>query len=165
MTLESAAVADQIDPKGALRTEMRAIRRALPDQADRSTRIWSHVRSVSAVTAARVVMVYDSIPGEPITATFIDWCHSAGKTVVLPEDDPPPDPAAVDVVIVPGIAFTAAGDRLGQGGGWFDRFLAEVRPDCTTIGVGFQPQLVENVPTEPHDVQLDMVITDAGPVS
>ena len=85
-----------------------------------------------------------------------------GKTVALPEDDPPPDPATVDVVIVPGLAFTVAGDRLGQGGGWYDRFLPRTRPGCTTIGVGFEPQLVESIPTEPHDVRLDVVITDAG---
>ncbi len=107
-------------------------------------------------------MVFDSIPGEPSTAPFIEWCRSEAKTVVLPEDDPPPDPQTVDVVIVPGIAFTAAGDRLGQGGGWYDRFLLRVRPDCVTIGVGFEPQLVDRLPVEPHDVRLDLVVTDAG---
>jgi 5-formyltetrahydrofolate cyclo-ligase len=82
--------------------------------------------------------------------------------VVLPEDDPPPDPGAVEVVIVPGTAFTAAGDRLGQGGGWYDRFLPRLRVGATTIGVCFAPQLVAELPVESHDVQLDLVITDDG---
>ncbi len=109
-------------------------------------------------------MVFESVPGEPDTSVFIERCRQAGKTVVLPEDDPPPDPALVDVVIVPGIAFTRSGTRLGQGGGWYDRFLPRVRTDCANVGVGFEPQLLDHVPTEPHDVLLDTVVTDAGVV-
>ncbi len=138
------------------------MRRALPDQAERSQRLWSFVREIEAVRQARTVMVFESIAGEPVTAPFIDWCRAEGKTVVLPEDEPAPDPRVVDVVVVPGLAFTASGERLGQGGGWYDRFLPRVRPGCVTIGVGFEPQLVEAVPVEPHDVRLDVVITDAG---
>ena len=88
-------------------------------------------------------MVFDSVHGEPVTAPFIAWCREQGKTVHLPEDDPPPDPRTIDVVIVPGTAFTQGGDRLGQGGGWYDRFLRTVRPDCVTIGVAFAAQIVE----------------------
>lgn len=154
------------DPTGAkreLRRAMREIRRALPDRVERSQRLWSFVRDVAAVQQAATVMVFDSIPGEPITAPFIEWCRSQNKTVVLPEDEPRPDPSTIDVVIVPGTAFTAAGDRLGQGGGWYDRFLPSIRPGCLTIGVGFEPQLVDALPTEPHDVRLDLIVTDAGP--
>jgi 5-formyltetrahydrofolate cyclo-ligase len=105
-------------------------------------------------------MAFDSIPGEPVTAPFIAWCRARGKVVHLPEDDPAPDPRTIDVVIVPGTAFTHAGGRLGQGGGWYDRFLAMVRPDCVTIGVAFAPQIVDELPLEPHDVAVDVVVTD-----
>jgi 5-formyltetrahydrofolate cyclo-ligase len=153
------------DAKRALRREMRAMRRGLPDRAERSQRLFEHVRSLDVVAAARTVMAFDSIAGEPETGPFIAWCRSQGKRVVLPEDEPRPDPRSVDVVIVPGTAFTADGRRVGQGGGWYDRFLADVRPGCVTIGVGFAPQLVDDVPTEPHDVVLSLVITDAGPAA
>lgn len=139
---------------------MRAIRKSLPDQPERSTRIWAKVERLPVVESAATVMVFSSVPGEPDTAPFVAWCAERGKTVVLPEDDPPPDPQSVDVVIVPGTAFTPGGDRLGQGGGWYDRFLSRVRPGCVTIGVGFAPQLVEALPVEPHDVRLDLVVTD-----
>src|SRR5262245_13024808 len=148
------------DAKRSLRRQMRALRKALPDQAERSERLWQRVESLDAVVAARSVMVFDSVPGEPITAPFIEWCRAQGKTVHLPEDEPPPDPTVIDVVIVPGTAFTPAGDRLGQGGGWYDGFLARVRPDCLTIGVAFSPQIVDELPVEPHDVRLDHVVTD-----
>jgi 5-formyltetrahydrofolate cyclo-ligase len=150
------------DQKRTLRREMRAMRRALPDQEERSRRLWEHVQRLPSVTAARVVMVFDSVPGEPITAPFVAWCLAQGKTVHAPEDVPPPDPLTIDLVIVPGTAFTAGGDRLGQGGGWYDRFLRTVRPTCVTIGVAFEPQLLEKLPIEPHDIRLDLVVTDAG---
>ncbi len=153
---------DATSAKATLRREMRSMRKALPDRAERSERLWGHVRALPEVRDATVVMVFDSVPGEPVTAPFVGWCRSAGKTLVLPEDDPPPDPQVVDVVIVPGTAFTATGDRLGQGGGWYDRFLPRTRSDCAWIGVGFQPQLVPSLPVEAHDVRLHLVVTDAG---
>ena len=155
-------MADLTGVKRELRREMRAMRRALPDRVERSNRLWSFVRQLDAIRQANIVMVFDSITGEPITAPFIEWCRDEGKTVVLPEDDPPPDPTRVDVVIVPGVAFTSSGERLGQGGGWYDRFLPGIRESCFTIGVGFEPQLVDALPTEPHDVRLDLIVTDAG---
>jgi 5-formyltetrahydrofolate cyclo-ligase len=139
---------------------MRTMRRALPDQTGRAERIWATVQGLDAVTRAGTVMVFTSIAGEPDTAPFIAWCTARGKRVVVPEEQP--DPTAVDVVIVPGVAFTPDGGRLGQGGGWYDRFLASVRPDCTSIGVGFDPQVVDVLPTEPHDIRLDSIVTESG---
>jgi 5-formyltetrahydrofolate cyclo-ligase len=141
---------------------MRTVRRALDDQPSRSERIWTTVRGLDAVAQAGTVMVFTSIAGEPDTAPFIAWCVERGKRVVVPEEQP--DPSVVDVVIVPGVAFTPDGARLGQGGGWYDRFLAAVRPDCTSIGVGFDAQVVDVLPTEPHDVPLDGVVTESGAI-
>ncbi len=81
--------------------------------------------------------------------------------------EPPPraaSEAALDdfgVVLVPGLAFDAAGGRLGRGGGFYDRLLAERDPAKThLIGVGFAFQLVESVlPLAPHDVRMDEIIT------
>jgi len=139
---------------------MRSLRRALHDQEERSRRLFRKVEAMPAVAAAQVVMMFDSVPGEPVTEPFIEWCREHGKTVHLPEDDPPPDPLTIDLVIVPGTAFTRDGHRLGQGGGWYDRFLQTVRPDCVTIGVGFSPQILDELPVEAHDVRLQHVVTD-----
>jgi len=49
-------------------------------------------------------------------------------------------------------------DRIG---GHYDRFLPRLRPGCRTVGAGFAEQLVADLPTEPHDVRLDLVVTDA----
>ena len=61
-----------------------------------------------------------------------------------------------------GLAFTAAGDRLGQGGGWYDRFLSACAADCAAIGVCFAEQVVDSLPVEVHDVTMDHVVTDRG---
>ena len=71
------------------------------------------------------------------------------------------DPALLDVGVVPGLAFTVDGRRLGQGGGHYDRFLVRLRDGCVTVGAAFAEQLVGDLPTEPHDVRLDLVVTDA----
>jgi 5-formyltetrahydrofolate cyclo-ligase len=60
-------------------------------------------------------------------------------------------------ILVPGLAFTRDGHRLGQGGGFYDRLL-EGRPDLRTIGVGFACQLVEEIPSAPHDRRLDCLV-------
>ena len=64
--------------------------------------------------------------------------------------------------LVPGLAFTRDGRRLGYGGGWYDRMLAEARPDAVLIGVAYAFQIVEALPREPHDVVLSTVVSDAG---
>lgn len=157
---------DVVEAKRAVRQAMRAVRRALPDQAERSERLCRHLRGLEPVRRARTVMTFVPVPGEPDLATFVAWCRAEGKTVVVsepsPSAPPPADPATVDVVLVPGVAFTAGGLRLGQGGGWYDRFLARLRDDSVAIGVCFEPQLVDELPTAEHDAVLDLVVTDAG---
>lgn len=67
-------------------------------------------------------------------------------------------PERLDAVLVPGLAFDLRGARLGRGGGFYDRLLACVRPDCLTIGLAFAEQCVERVPTAEHDRRMDYVI-------
>lgn len=69
-------------------------------------------------------------------------------------------PRQIDCVLVPGIAFDKKKNRLGRGAGFYDRFLKRVSKKTSTIGLGFSFQLVARVPTEPHDVKLDCVMTD-----
>ncbi len=147
---------------------MREIRRHIAadpaDRAMRSARIWDQL--VASVRGR--VMLYESLPGEPDTVPWIEACRVEGHPVFTPEVDGPElrvqpgdlDPASLDVVVVPGLAFTADGHRLGQGGGHFDRFLSRLRADCLTVGVCFREQLVAELPTEPHDVHVHRVVTD-----
>ena len=64
---------------------------------------------------------------------------------------------AVDLILVPGVAFDRRGHRLGRGKGYYDDLL--VRWHGTTCGVGFDQQVVEEIPVEPHDVRLNCLLT------
>ncbi len=67
---------------------------------------------------------------------------------------------SIDVVIVPGVAYDINGYRLGYGGGFYDRFLEKLRPDCIKIGIVFDMQVFDEVPKEIHDAKLDYIITE-----
>lgn len=62
------------------------------------------------------------------------------------------------VLLVPGLGFTAQGDRIGRGKGFFDRYLNGF--SGLKVGVCFQCQVVDHLPTEPHDHKMDVVITE-----
>ena len=156
----------------------RAIAADPVDRLARSTRIWARIVSLTDLDAhvsksdARAqtwrVLLFEGLPTEPDTAGWFDWCLAHGVAAFAPEVDGPDlrvgarrlDAAELDLVVVPGLAFTADGRRLGQGGGHYDRFLPRLRAGCVTIGAAFAEQLVDDLPTEPHDRRVDHVVTD-----
>jgi 5-formyltetrahydrofolate cyclo-ligase len=161
---------------------MREVRRTIAadpvDRLARSARIWSGIVAVTGLAAPRNVLLFESLPTEPETAGWYAWCRDHDVAAFAPHVDGPDlrvvpghrsavprrpdvDPAVLDVVVVPGLAFTADGRRLGQGGGHYDRFLPRLRAGCVTIGAAFAEQVVDDLPTEPHDVRLDLVVTDS----
>lgn len=73
--------------------------------------------------------------------------------------------AELDLIMVPGVAFDPAGGRLGNGAGYYDRLLQQVRPETSLIGVCYQSQLCEKVIMEKHDVYMDAVLTEMGVIS
>jgi 5-formyltetrahydrofolate cyclo-ligase len=64
-----------------------------------------------------------------------------------------------DAILLPGIAFDKRGMRLGYGGGYYDRLLPQCRPACVRIGIGFDEQLLAEIPAEDHDEHVDIVVT------
>jgi 5-formyltetrahydrofolate cyclo-ligase len=80
----------------------------------------------------------------------------------IPEPDPDPasrvDAARADVIVVPGLVFSPAGDRIGYGGGYYDAVLA--RCSAVTVGVAFDSQMRDTLPRARHDVPVRSVVTD-----
>lgn len=160
------------EAKAQRRRELRAVRRAISsdpgERAARSARIWAGV--VPFLTGCRHVMIFRSMLSEPDTAGWYRWCADHGVAAYEPEvagsellvQPGDLDPRQLDAVIVPGLGFTADGRRLGQGRGYYDRFLPRLRPDCVVVAVGYAEQLVADLPTGPDDVAVPCVVTDAG---
>jgi 5-formyltetrahydrofolate cyclo-ligase len=71
------------------------------------------------------------------------------------------DVAAIDWVLVPGVAFDLAGHRIGYGGGYYDRLLPTLREDAPRIAGAFELQIVERVPASAHDLKVDAIVTEA----
>ena len=83
--------------------------------------------------------------------------------ILEPHEDNPVAPETVAVWILPGLAFTQTGKRLGYGGGWYDRFLARASPTALTLGVAYPFQIVEDLPSEAHDRMIcDIMTTETG---
>lgn len=111
---------------------------------------WSQ-RLMSASAARR------DQPGEwediqPIEGTRI-FQPNSGQSACRPEE--------IAAIIVPGLAFSRTGKRLGRGAGFYDRFL-EKNPEALRIGLAFFEQIVDTLPHEDFDQDLDIVLTDQG---
>lgn len=77
-----------------------------------------------------------------------------------PKQGQPIPPSMIDLIVAPGLAFDAHGRRLGRGGGFYDRFLARTRNSAVRVGIAFDRQIIDDIPTQDHDVMVDIVITE-----
>lgn len=140
---------------------------------------------------ARVVALYQAYGAEIDPAALRAAAHAAGKTVALPRvdaagvtlrvvdadtplvlsahgvqepaaDRPTLPPDQPDLIVVPGLGFDRRGGRLGHGGGHYDRLLARLPAGCRRVGFAYDQQVLDLVPTEPHDLALHALVTPAG---
>jgi len=86
-------------------------------------------------------------------------CHGP-RGVRQPEAIVPVPVGAVDLWIVPGVAFGRDGSRLGRGGGYYDRLLAQARG--TVVGIAFDFQIFDRLPVDPWDRAVDRIVTESG---
>jgi 5-formyltetrahydrofolate cyclo-ligase len=71
-------------------------------------------------------------------------------------------PEELDIVMVPGVGFDRQGARMGNGQGYYDRLLQQVRSDCSLIGVCYESQLFDELVMGPHDVAMHKIVTEAA---
>lgn len=160
------------------------IKKLSPEERESiSTQIFNNIELLPELQGASVIALFASLHDEPQTAKFIEHL-SHYKRVVLPrisgEDmdfydtaeglcegafgimEPtaatPIEPSEIDLMIVPGVAFTREGARCGRGKGFYDKYLAHEGFRAYTIGVCYPCQIVDTLPTEPHDRVLDRVV-------
>lgn len=104
------------------------------------------MRAVSAGDASEAPFI--AHPTRAFAATDVD----SSRFPIVPAE-------ALDMVVVPLVAFDRTGARLGYGGGCYDRYLPTVAPECLIVGIAFDEQRVDHVPTDAHDLPLPHIIS------
>jgi len=104
----------------------------------------------------RSLAVCRYVPGE----TFLRNVPPFGIREPDPAQTPEADPAALDLVVVPALLLSETGDRLGYGGGYYDRFLPRLSPACVTVGALPDALVLPVLPRDSWDYPLDVVVTE-----
>ncbi|MFQ5602670.1 MAG: 5-formyltetrahydrofolate cyclo-ligase [bacterium] len=158
----------------------------------RSRTIFHQLPAISEFEAARTIHCYVAWKNEVDTHALIKNLLAKNRTVVVPvvnvaahtlfhsqiRDfdelrpgaygilEPPADlirpveVSCIDLVIVPGVAFDRQGNRLGYGGGFYDAFLSQIT--CKKIGLAFEFQVLDSIPTRSQDMCVDRLVTEKG---
>ena len=176
--------------KADLRREMRIRLKTLGDsRAQKSRVIAAAIATHPAFLAAGTVALFAPLPSEPdiellweksghrfcyprvvgselefVAVRHVEELAPAAWNPNVREPAASPQliaPAEIALILVPGLAFTRDGRRLGRGGGYYDRLLALHRPHAIALGVCFDLQLVPDIPCEPHDQRVDAVLTES----
>ncbi|MDB5475061.1 MAG: 5-formyltetrahydrofolate cyclo-ligase [Phenylobacterium sp.] len=178
--------------KTALRLRMRGLRRRLAAEAPDAAFRAAEALPLDRLPAFAIAALYYAHGTEIDPTPLAERLMALGVTTALPvarardgllqfrawrpgeslEPDAvgvpsPPEGAAVvtpQLVIAPLLAFDGQGGRLGQGGGHYDRTLANLRSggEVFVVGLAYAGQAVDAIPMEPHDQRLDGVLTEAG---
>lgn len=171
--------------KKELRAQIKALKKQHSKEQllEQSEQILSKLEQHPDFIKSKKIMLYSALPDEVQTKAFLEKWHLK-KQIILPtvvgdyiipvefaadttfavgdfnilEPQNEPYMGDFDLIIVPGVAFDRNGNRLGRGKGYYDRFLCH-HLDVKRIGICFDFQLVDEVPSEPFDIRMDEVIT------
>ena len=171
--------------KKSLRAEIKALKKQHTKEqlSEQSEKILAKLERHPDFVKAERVMLYSALPDEVQTQALLEKWHLK-KQIILPtvvgddiipvayekdtdfavgdfnilEPQNEPYKGGFDLIVVPGVAFDRNGNRLGRGRGYYDRFLCQ-HPDVKRIGICFDFQLVDEIPTEPFDIRMDEVIS------
>ncbi|WP_020694045.1 5-formyltetrahydrofolate cyclo-ligase [Reyranella massiliensis] len=175
----------------AERERLIALRVAIPAEERRrhSARIVEELDKVLGDISGRIVGVYWPFRGEPDLRSWMEGLGDRGAVCVLPVVVGPQMPLAFrvwrrgdalepgvwnipvpveqqeatpDIVISPVVGFDRACYRLGNGGGFYDRTLAALPRRPRIIGVGYEKLAIPTIYPQPHDIAMDMIVTESG---
>ena len=162
-------------------------------QNDAARAVLVHLEGFAPFLQARCVMAYVAVRGELSLDPVIELILRSRKTLALPCCEAPGvmtarridalsalesgaygllepgkgcavvEPEEIDLILVPGTAFDTQGCRLGQGGGYYDRFLSRTR--ALRVGVCHEFALIGDVPVQAHDVNMHHILTPGGMIA
>ena len=171
--------------KSDIRRKIKNLRMMLSEmeKASAAEEVFAQLEKTAAFMMADNILMYHSLPDELQTRKFLQKWHDR-KRFFLPRvngvnldilpyeetrlelgsfhiEEPTGDDVVdvddIELMVIPAVAFDRKGNRLGRGKGFYDRLLSTSK--ATKIGVGYEFQLFDDLPSEPHDVAMDMVIT------
>lgn len=176
--------------KNDIRRKIKALRTMMLDieKAQAAEEVFARLENTAAFMLAEKILMYHSLPDELPTRRFLaKWKErkhfylprvNGVNLDILPYDESKlelgsfhieepsgndtVDVADIEMVVVPAVAYDARGNRLGRGKGFYDRFLAST--PAVKVGVGYDFQLLDEIPAEPHDVPMDIVITQKSTI-
>lgn len=179
--------------KAEVRKQIRALKREVSpeEKLRRSEVIMRKVESLPEFQQAKTVLLYWSMADEVQTHAFVNrWynektlllpcvdgddlllrqytgpeCMVAGEQFGIgePTGEEYTDLENIALIIVPGVAFDNSGNRMGRGRGFYDRLL-KTTPNALKVGVAFNFQMLDSIPTEPFDVRMDKVVSEDKPL-
>lgn len=174
--------------KAEIRRKIRGLKSMLleSEKLSAAEEVFARLEQTAAFIMAERILMYHSLPDELSTHRFLDKWKSRKRFFlprvngvnldILPYDESRLElgafqieeptgtntvsPGEIELVVVPAVAYDRAGNRLGRGKGFYDRLLASTK--ATKIGVAYEFQMVDSIPAEPHDVKMDIVISQSG---
>lgn len=180
--------ADIVKNKKALRREIKELKKKLTEDQRKlkSEAVMKKLEANVTFIKADTIFIFWSMDDEVDTRDFIlKWSDSkrfilpaingdelylkeftgvkklvTGDLYAIPEPDGTPftDYEAIELAVIPGIAFDRGNNRMGRGKAYYDKTLHKLKGIAKLIGICYDFQMVEKVPTEPHDVKMDEVI-------
>ncbi len=171
--------------KNEIRRKVKSLRVMLSEieKQTAAEQVFARLEKTAAFLMADRILMYHSLPDELSTHAFLKkWADrkhfylprvNGVNLEILPYDqsrlelgsfhieeptgDDVVDPSEIELMVIPAVAYDRRGNRLGRGKGFYDRLLKTTK--AAKVGIGYEFQLVDEVPVEPHDQPVDIVIT------
>ncbi|MBO5748974.1 MAG: 5-formyltetrahydrofolate cyclo-ligase [Muribaculaceae bacterium] len=175
--------------KKEIRKEIKRLRLSLDNEQKEmfADQVFTQLEELQEFKQADHIMFYHSLPDELPTLRYLnkwstskhlylprvngeeldilpyseDSLDSGAFDIIEPTGQDLVDDSKIELVIVPAVAFDKSKNRLGRGKGFYDRLLKKAC-NAKTIGVGYDFQLMESLPVEPHDVPMEIVVTPSN---
>lgn len=177
-----------MEDKKSIRSEVRRRIKLMSEQDKRmaAKTIFKTIEATAEFRSAKCIALFASMHEEVPTDEALEHWRLQGKRVVVPRvegdimryydyspdqmiegafgimepvGDVEVEPSAIDLMIVPARAFTPRGERLGRGGGFYDKYMSQSEFRATKFGIAFASQIFDTLPTAPHDIAVDRLFS------
>lgn len=178
-----------MEQKKEIRREVRRrINELSPEvRSNAAHKIFSQIESLDAFTSAHCIALFVAMGDEVPTAEALERWQKMGKDIIVPRvegdvmrfydyssermqvgafgiiepmGDVEREAKDIDLMIVPARAFTLSGERLGRGGGFYDKYMSLSGFRAYKVGIAFKCQIFDSLPCDEHDILVDTVVTE-----